>query len=102
VEYQRKPRDRVSIAVRLRMIRLELYGEDGCPDLAGRLGLHVRTWVNYEDGVTIPGEVLLAFLELTGTNPGWILRGVGEKYGARFGTSKRLGRTREWDPYTDL
>jgi transcriptional regulator with XRE-family HTH domain len=67
------------IARRLRLIRTELYGEEGGPELAGRLGLPLRTWLNYESGVTIPGEVLLRLIELTGTEPLWLLRGVGEK-----------------------
>ena len=46
--------------------------------LAEALRLPSRTWANYEDGVTIPGEVLLEFLELTGVEPSWLLRGAGE------------------------
>jgi transcriptional regulator with XRE-family HTH domain len=60
---------------RLRQVRTELYGEDGGPELARLLGLPARTWANYEAGVTIPGEVLLALLDLTGVEPRWLLRG---------------------------
>jgi hypothetical protein len=44
------------------------------------LRLPSRTWTNYERGVTVPGVILLEFLELTGVEPPWLLRGAGEKY----------------------
>ena len=72
---------RAAVAGRLRMIRMDLYGEHGGPLLAGKLRLPHRTWSNYEQGVTIPGEVLLEFLRLTGVEPTWLLSGLGEKYG---------------------
>jgi hypothetical protein len=71
---------KVAVAGRLRQVRLELYGEHGGPMLAEKLRLPWRTWDNYERSVTIPGEVLLEFLELTGIEPLWLLRGLGEKY----------------------
>jgi hypothetical protein len=71
---------KAAVAGRLRLIRLELYGDPGGPTLAGMLGLPSRTWANYERGVTIPGETLLGFLVLTGLEPLWLLRGVGERY----------------------
>ena len=68
------------LASRIRLIRLETYGEDGITDLAEALGLPARTWRNFEDGVRIPGEVLLRFLLLTGAEPHWLLTGEGDKY----------------------
>src|SRR4051794_6216250 len=68
------------IAARLQLIRVEIYGEAGCPEIAGQLGLPLRTWINYESGVVIPGDVLLCFLELTGTEPLWLLSGAGAKF----------------------
>jgi len=65
---------------RLREIRIERYGTLGEASLADELGLPVQTWRNYESGVTIPGAQLLEFIELTGTNPAWLLRGSGERY----------------------
>ncbi len=53
------------VAERLRELRLELVGERGGPELARRLGLPVRTWYNYEAGVTVPAEVILRLIELT-------------------------------------
>lgn len=71
---------RAAIANRLRVVRTELYGENGGPLLSRALRLPFRTWSNYERGVTIPGEVLLEFIDLTGAEPRWLLRGLGEKY----------------------
>lgn len=68
------------ISNRLKEIRQELFGEHGGPELARRLNLPARTWYNYETGVTVPAEVLLAFIEQTGANPDWLLTGEGSKY----------------------
>src|SRR3954464_9863594 len=69
-----------SLAERLRAIRGELFGERGGPDLARRLGIPVRTWYNYETGVTVPAEIILRIVELTSVEPVWLLRGEGPKY----------------------
>ena len=50
--------------------------------LAMKLGLPVRTWLNYEAGVTIPGEVLLRFIETARVDAYWLLTGEGRKYRA--------------------
>src|SRR6201996_7594660 len=71
---------KASISRRLREVRQELFGEHGGPELARRLNLPARTWYNYETGVTVPAEVLLAFIEQTGANPTWLLNGEGTKY----------------------
>ena len=68
------------LAGRLRAIRIERFGAEGLPDLAGRLGLPARTWLNYESGVMVPAEVVLRFLVITGAEPGWLLDGRGPKY----------------------
>src|SRR5262245_9293469 len=70
----------LTLAARVREIRLEQYGEHGGPLLADALGLPFRTWWNYEAGVTIPAPVILRFIEVTGASPEWLLRGEGEKY----------------------
>lgn len=59
---------------------MELFGEHGGPELARNLDLPARTWYNYETGVTVPAEVLLSFIDQTGTNPVWLLTGEGPKY----------------------
>lgn len=71
---------KASLSRRLRDVRQELFGEHGGPELARRLGLPARTWYNYETGVTVPAEVLLAFIDQTGANPAWLLSGDGAKY----------------------
>jgi hypothetical protein len=71
-----------SLCRRLRQVRVELYGEDGGPMLAEALRLPLRTWMNYESGVTIPGQVVLSFIEVTGVCPHWLLTGEPPQYGA--------------------
>jgi hypothetical protein len=79
-----KPADLISrklaIAGRLRHVRSEIFGDSGVPELADQLGLPPQTWLNFEIGVTIPRDVLLRFLEITGANPVWLLRGEGPSY----------------------
>lgn len=72
-------RAKYDLAQRLSGIRGELYGERGGPELARRLGLPVRTWYNYEAGVTVPAEVILKLIELTDVEPMWLLHGKGPK-----------------------
>lgn len=73
-------RTKCELANRLKDIRTEQYGERGGPELARRLNLPIRTWYNYETGVTVPSEVLLRFIELTNVEPQWLLSGEGAKY----------------------
>jgi hypothetical protein len=71
---------RASLAARLRKIRQELFGKAGGPELARRLDVPPRSWYNYENGVAVPAEVLLSFLELTAANPKWLLNGEGPRF----------------------
>jgi hypothetical protein len=73
-------RVKCDLAERLRLVRVDLYGERGGSEMARRLGLPVRTWYNYEAGVTVPAEVLLRFVELTSVEPMWLLHGRGPQY----------------------
>jgi transcriptional regulator with XRE-family HTH domain len=73
-------RTKYDLAERLRVIRTELYGERGGPELARRLGVPIRTWYNYESGVTVPSEVLLRLIELTSVEPAWLLHGSEPRY----------------------
>src|SRR5947209_4854594 len=68
------------VAERLRELRLELYGERGGPELARGLGLPVRTWYNYEAGVTVPAEVILRLIEITRVEATWLLHGLGPRF----------------------
>ena len=68
------------ISGRLRAVREQRFGAHGGPELARRLGLPARTWYNYETGVTVPAEVLLSFIEQTGTNPLWLFNGAGPRF----------------------
>ncbi len=69
-----------NLAQRVREVRLELYGEHGGPLLAEALEVPFRTWLNYENGCTIPATSILRFIELTKANPHWLLTGCGDKY----------------------
>lgn len=80
-----------SLAERLREIRIEVFGERGGSEMARQLGVPVRTWYNYESGVTVPAEVLLRFLELTGVEPVWLLHGEGPRFRARNATVSDSG-----------
>ncbi|HZW34509.1 MAG TPA: hypothetical protein VFF52_27540 [Isosphaeraceae bacterium] len=81
---------REALARRLREVRLARYGEQGGPLLAEDLGLPARTWAHYESGVTIPGLVLLRFIEVTGIAPHWLLTGEGRAGPAGSGVGRLL------------
>lgn len=65
---------------RIREIRLELYGEHGGPLLAEAMGMPFRTWMSYEQGAGMPAQSLLRFIEVTRTDPHWLLTGQGRKF----------------------
>lgn len=73
-------RVKTHLSERLREIRIELHGERGGSEMARRLGLPIRTWYNYESGVTVPAEVMLRFVELTSVEPLWLLHGKGPRF----------------------
>jgi len=73
-------RAKYALAERLELLRSEIFGERGGPELARQLGLPVRTWYNYESGVTVPAEVILKIIELTSVEPMWLLHGKGPKF----------------------
>ena len=75
-------RAKYALAERLTTLRAELFGDRGGPELARRLGLPVRTWYNYESGVTVSAEVILRIIELTSVEPMWLLHGKGPKFRA--------------------
>jgi hypothetical protein len=67
------------LARRLRDIRDDLYGRNGVVSLANALDIPSQTWLNFEMGVTMPAHIMLEFLDITGTNPRWLLTGEGER-----------------------
>lgn len=73
-------RSKSVLAARLRDVREERFGTNGVPVMAAILGLPDRTWLHYEAGVTIPGEILLRFIEAVGVEAHWLLTGTGRKY----------------------
>jgi hypothetical protein len=74
---------KMDLAHRVRTIREELFGENGGPLLAQQIGVPFRTWMNYEDGCTIPAHAILLFIEVTDADPHWLLTGEGHPYRAR-------------------
>jgi hypothetical protein len=73
-------RSKLAIAERLVALRSELYGERGGPELARRLNIPVRTWYNYERGITVPAEIILRIIKLTSVEAEWLLDGNGPKF----------------------
>jgi hypothetical protein len=69
-----------SLALRIREVRKELYGEHGGPLLAEALGIPFRSWHEYEEGAAIPDKVILRFIEVTQTDPHWLLTGLGNRH----------------------
>src|SRR5580704_11670221 len=69
-----------ALAERIMALRMDLFGARGGPELARRLGIPVRTWYNYEGGITVPGEILLKIIEVTTVNPMWLLHGTGRRF----------------------
>jgi hypothetical protein len=65
---------------RMRVIRLDLFGDDGAFLLASLLRIPEAKWRRMEASGRIPAHVILAFIEITGANPRWLLSGAGEKY----------------------
>jgi hypothetical protein len=82
---------RRSLSGRLREVRIELFGGDdtNLASLAAALDLPAATWRNFENGVVMPAEIVLKFIELTRVTPHWLLTGEGKRYsdwdlGSRF------------------
>jgi hypothetical protein len=79
MERSRHQTIRTELVGRIREVREERFGED-IESLANELGIPAGTWRNYEMGVTIPAEILLAFIEVTRAHPDWLLSSRGDKY----------------------
>jgi hypothetical protein len=96
-------RSNLALAKRVRNVRENLYGEDAAA-LAAALGLPTETWLNYERGVTMPAVVLLAFIELTRSDPRWLLTGEGDCQAVRpcSGRNRGIPASRRGDVATDI
>jgi hypothetical protein len=73
-------RSKLAIAARLVALRSEIHGERGGPEMARRLNIPVRTWYNYEKGITVPAEIILKVIKLTGVDAAWLLDGSGPMF----------------------
>jgi hypothetical protein len=74
---------KLELADRVRTIRVQSFGVNGGPLLAEKIGVPFRTWANYEEGCTIPAQVILRFIEVTDAAPHWLLTGDGQIYRTR-------------------
>ncbi len=71
------------LALRVREIRKDQYGEYGAQLLADALEVRVETWLNYESGVTMPAHVVLKLIDIARVNPHWLLTGQGDPHDDR-------------------
>jgi hypothetical protein len=85
---RRKQRE---LALRLREIREDLYGEYGAQFLADALEVRVESWLNYESGVTMPAHVVLRLIDVARVNPHWLLTGEGDPHDYRR-CLRKMGR----------
>jgi hypothetical protein len=80
MDHYRNTIAREFLCERIQELRCEMFGEQGGPMLAQAMNLPYRTWNNYEAGCQMPAEVLLAFIEVTGADPHWLLTGHGSRF----------------------
>ena len=78
--YDSNRQKQTGLAERLREIRQELCGEQGPQFLADALKVPVKTWLNYESGVTAPALVVLKLIDIARVNPHWLLTGLGDRH----------------------
>ena len=71
---------KLKLAGRIKTVRVDLFGIHGGPLLARELKVPFRTWREYEDGLTIPAQTILRFIEVTNADPHWLLTGEGTRF----------------------
>jgi hypothetical protein len=76
-------RNQPELALRLRQIRKDLYGEYGAQFLADALEIQLETWLNYESGVTMSAHVVLKLIDVARVSPHWLLTGQGDPHDYR-------------------
>ena len=72
--------DNSDLSERIRLVRIDLFGEHGGRLLAGLLRVPQRDLTRMEAGGPIPGLLILRLIEVTGVNPNWLLSGEGDRY----------------------
>ncbi len=73
---------KINLAGRIKLVRIDLFGQHGGPLLANQMDVPFRTWLEYEGGLTIPAQTILRFIEVTNADPHWLLTGQGSHYRA--------------------
>ena len=71
---------KLKLAERIKVVRIDLFGLNGGPLLAQELKIPFWTWLEYEEGSTIPAQTILKFIEVTNADPHWLLTGEGSHY----------------------
>lgn len=75
--------EQMGLAGRIRAIREEVFGAEGCALAAQAVDVPCRTWMNYEAGVVMPGTILLRFIAISGAEPKWLHTGEGPRFSRR-------------------
>ena len=78
--YRRWSSCKPEIAKRLGGISRQCFGDDDGLALARLLEIPHRTLLNYMGGCTIPAEIILAIIVITGANPAWLMTGTGKMF----------------------
>lgn len=72
------------IGDRIRLAR----GDMTQAELGGKIGVHAKTIMRYEQGSPVPSDVLVQICDATGTRPDWILLGDRDVEPARYQPKK--------------
>jgi len=78
-----------ALGERIRAIRIDLFGEFRRLELARLLRISDRKLERFETGSTLPAEIILILMEVTGANPHWLQSGEGERYLGREDIRRR-------------
>ena len=70
-----------SLCARAKLVRIDVYGEQGIAAIAEILRVKPEVWASFEAGGEVAGHVLLKFIDATGVNPIWLFSAQGERYG---------------------
>jgi hypothetical protein len=84
-----------TLSDRIRAIRVDRFGDDGAQVLASLMRIPESKLTSMETHGPIPGHLILAFIEVTDANPGWLLSGAGEWYSPVLGDSRASALARK-------
>lgn len=93
-------RQRAEIGVRLRELRMALHGDRGGPRLARELGIPSRSWYQYEAGIAMPAERMLALILQTNVSARWLLTGFGPMFEVQSWVATAAATEESWGGVT--